>query len=52
MRITDGVSLRVSVMGGDGRALKEALLKEYKHFADKRIKYLDASSVFIVDDRT
>src|SRR5438270_12046772 len=31
--------------------LKEALLKEYGSFADKRIKSLDKGSQFMVDDR-
>ncbi len=34
------------------RALKQALLNEYGHFADKRIKNVDHGSAFIVDDRT
>ena len=34
------------------RALKQALLNEYEHFADKRIKKLDSGSRFIVDGRT
>jgi hypothetical protein len=33
------------------RPLKEALLKEYKHFSDKRIKKLSSGSSFIVDGR-
>jgi hypothetical protein len=34
-----------------GRALKGAFLKEYGHFADKRIKNIDRASRFLVDDR-
>src|ERR1700692_642346 len=34
-----------------GRALKSAFLKEYGHFADKRIKNIDRASRFLVDDR-
>jgi len=34
-----------------GRALKSALLAEYGHFADKRIKNIDRASRFLVDDR-
>jgi hypothetical protein len=33
------------------RELKEALLKEYGSFADKRIKNIDKGTNFIVDDR-
>jgi hypothetical protein len=33
------------------RALKEALLREYGSFADKRIKNIDKGSRFLVDDR-
>jgi hypothetical protein len=33
------------------RALKQALLNQYGHFADKRIKNIDKSNLFIVDDR-
>ncbi len=36
---------------GDIRALKQALLNEYGHFADKRIKDIDRGSRFIADDR-
>jgi hypothetical protein len=39
------------MMMGEGRALKSALLAEYGHFADRRIKKLDRASRFIVDDR-
>jgi hypothetical protein len=39
------------VMIGDGRALKRALLAEYGHFADKRIRNIDRASPFLVDDR-
>jgi hypothetical protein len=35
----------------EGKALKTALLAEYGHFADKRIKNIDKGSVFVVDDR-
>ncbi|MGA3311371.1 MAG: hypothetical protein ABSD08_22635 [Xanthobacteraceae bacterium] len=38
-------------MTGEGRALKGALLTEYGHFADKRIKNIDRASRFIIDDR-
>lgn len=31
--------------------LKRALLEEYGHFADRRIKNLDKSNSFIIDDR-
>ena len=34
------------------RALKQGLLDEYEHFADKRIKKLDSGDRFIVDGRT
>lgn len=34
------------------RALKQALLNEYGHFADKRIKKIDSGDRFIVDGRT
>jgi hypothetical protein len=36
---------------GEGRALKSALLAEYGHFADRRIKNIDRASRFLVDDR-
>jgi hypothetical protein len=32
-------------------ALKSTLLKEYGHFADKRIKKIETGHLFIVDDR-
>ena len=35
----------------DMRPLKQALLDQYGHFADKRIKNNDRGSLFIVDDR-
>ena len=34
------------------RALKQVLLDEYEHFADRRIKKLDSGNTFIVDGRT
>ena len=34
------------------RAVKQVLLEEYEHFADKRIKKLDSGTRFIVDGRT
>lgn len=34
------------------RALKQSLLDEYGHFSDKRIKNINKSNTFIVDDRT
>jgi hypothetical protein len=33
------------------RALKQAFLEAYGHFADRRIKNIDSGSGFIVDDR-
>jgi hypothetical protein len=33
------------------RSLKGAFLKEYDHFADRRIKNIDKGSRFIIDDR-
>ncbi len=33
------------------RSLKQALLNEYKSFSDKRIKNIDRSNIFIIDDR-
>jgi len=38
-------------MGGNGRALKAALLTEYGRFADRRIKNVDRASGFVIDDR-
>ena len=39
-------------MAGNLRPLKQALLDEYGHFADLRIKKIDTGDRFIVDDRT
>ncbi|MDE2464987.1 MAG: hypothetical protein KGO02_14895 [Alphaproteobacteria bacterium] len=35
----------------DLRPLKQALLDEYGHFADRRLKNIDKGSRFIIDDR-
>jgi hypothetical protein len=34
------------------RPLKQALLKEYGHFSDQRVKKIDSGSLLIVDNRT
>lgn len=39
-------------MAADATELKQALLAEYGHFADQRIKRLDKGHLFIVDDRS
>jgi hypothetical protein len=40
-----------NMISNEIRALKQALLREYGHFSDKRIKNIDKGSSFIVDDR-